>query len=72
MTLSDEQGCFRLWGKSHDNWVRVVAEGYRETTTKGDSSDGPFEFVLLPESVIVGIVVDTQTGEPVEGLRGCR
>lgn len=68
VTFSDEQGHFRLWVKSDDQ-VHAVADGYAETTMHGKPSDGPAELVLLPESVIVGTVVDARTEEPLEGVR---
>jgi protocatechuate 3,4-dioxygenase beta subunit len=68
-TFSDGQGRFKLWLDPDAGRVRAVADGYVETMMQSDASDGPHELFLMPESIIVGKVVDVRTGEPVEGAR---
>jgi hypothetical protein len=66
-TFSDRQGRFKLWLEPDAVQVTAIADGHVETTMQSDASDGPHELFLLPESVIVGKVVDVRTGGPIEG-----
>lgn len=62
---SDENGRFELWTRPGALELEAVAEGYTSSSTYVHSPTERAELYLTPESVLIGRVVDAQTGEPV-------
>ena len=68
VTFTDDQGRFELWTESGEIELEADAEGYASTWLPAHSPSGTVELVLTPESVLVGTVIEAETGEPVPNI----
>lgn len=69
-TTTDEEGRFRLAGLLEARYmVSVMAEGYQPMTGRpSDVGETNLEFQLIPSARLSGLVIDAETGEPVENF----
>jgi protocatechuate 3,4-dioxygenase beta subunit len=67
VTTTDESGHFALGAMPGSVAIRAAAEGYTRGSRHLHAPAKRLEFVLYPESVIIGTVVDAHTGTPVAG-----
>ncbi len=70
---TDDQGRFRFEGLRGDLAVSVQAEGYLETRGRIEvgglfAEEVPLEVILRP-NLLIGTVLDSETGEPVPGAK---
>lgn len=59
---SDSEGKFQLWVEPGETRIRAAAEGYASGAARGAAPGHFFEVLLTPESILVGKVVDAETG----------
>ncbi len=64
---ADGDGRFEAWVAPGSAFARAEADGYAPGSDHGPVPGHAFEILLTPESVIVGVVVDAETDEPVAG-----
>lgn len=64
---TDEAGQFELWAKPGDISLQAMAEGYADAETKAVVPTQLAEIFMTPESVITGVVVHAESGDPVAG-----
>lgn len=69
MTVTDEDGNFALWVPPGEVNARATAPGYSGTKRQGLAPGTHFDLYLSPESVLLGRVIDAQTGDPVPEAR---
>jgi hypothetical protein len=65
---TNAEGRFELWTRSGEVGLEADAEGYASAWLPAHSPSGSIELVLTPESVLVGIVVDAKTDEPLPSI----
>ncbi len=65
---TDERGAFTVW--TAPGWVTISAsaDGYADAD-ESIKAPGKVELLLTPEASVSGIVLDAQSGKPVEGAR---
>ncbi|MCA9699465.1 MAG: carboxypeptidase regulatory-like domain-containing protein, partial [Myxococcales bacterium] len=68
MTFSDAQGRFRTWVRPGRVQVRATANGYARRWQYSAAPGPTVEVYLVPEAVLVGRVVDAESGRPVAGV----
>lgn len=64
---SDEAGAFELWVSAGTRGVSASSEGYADGMVRALAPSEFVELFLTPESVLVGRVVDAETGAPIAG-----
>lgn len=69
VATSDAAGRFSVWVAPGTVQASGQADGYAYGSTEGRAPGTFLTIRLTPESVLVGRVVDAQTGAPVEGVR---
>jgi len=68
LAVADESGAFTLWVATDDVSVVAWANGYTDVVGKAQPGQ-PLDLVLNIQAKLLGIVVDADTGEPVDGAR---
>jgi len=67
--ITDSNGDFRLWAASGRRIVTAEADGYNTVQATAIVPGRRLEITLVPESVLVGRVVEAGSGNPVPGAR---
>jgi hypothetical protein len=67
--LSDAEGRFELWVEPGEYRVEAHALGYAPARSLARAPHAELELRLIPESVLVGRVVDAETGAGLAGVR---
>lgn len=68
MVETDDKGAYMVWVAPGDVRVQASADGYAAATEMGEAP-GKVDLLLTPESGLSGVVVDANTGKPIEGAR---
>jgi hypothetical protein len=66
--LGDDEGRFELWVAPNQYSISAIASGYTEGGSFVQAPNEALTIHLVPESVLVGHVVDAATHEPVAGV----
>jgi protocatechuate 3,4-dioxygenase beta subunit len=66
--ISDEHGRFSAWVAHGEYSLKAAADGYAPVVVQARAPNRQIELRLTPESVIVGRVVDAQTGKGVAAV----
>jgi len=69
VTRSDAEGAFSAWMEEGYCMARATADGYSEGSQHGIVPGPPLEILLTPGSVLVGRVIEAESGEPIAGAQ---
>lgn len=65
---SDEHGRFSIWVAAGEYGLRAAADGYAPAMLRAQTPNQQIELRLTPESVLIGRVVDAQSGAGLAGI----
>ena len=68
LAISDDEGRFAAWVRRGNVQVGAFATGYAFGRLYSSAPGPSIEIYLVPETVLVGRVIDAETGEPLAGV----
>jgi hypothetical protein len=66
--LGDDEGRFEIWVAPNEYVIRAIASGYAEGGAIAQAPNETIAIHLVPESVLVGHVIDAASNEPLAGI----
>ena len=68
MAVGDDEGRFEVWVAPNEYSLLAIASGYAKGSARVQAPNEAIAISLVPESVLVGHVIDAATREPLAGV----